>query len=112
MNIQSTQFHNSPYRRPQARCTTAEQPEQAEPQESFSFSFRQKDRFATTRKAMGGAVAGAVYSSVLSLLPLSITPAFGISKEVAGVLWGTTIVAGGLAGGFASATMPEGRNWF
>lgn len=104
MNIHTHNFSTRPLGRFQSQVSSTSSQETTLSQDV--------DTFATTRKAVGGAVAGTLFSGLLASLPVSLIPAFGGTAQTAGRVIVGTMVAGGLAGGFFSATMPQGKNWY
>lgn len=109
MNINThTNFAaNRTYRRP---SLVAQQPvAQSECQDQVTLS---ADPFAKTRKTMGGIAAGGLFSGLLGTLPVSLMPAFGVSAATAGKVLLGIAATGAVVGGFSSATMPAGKDWY
>lgn len=64
-------------------------------------------------KGMGGALAGMGLTALTLSAPLSLAIlGFGVEDKLAIQAFELASVAGGLAGGLASAAMPPGKNWY
>lgn len=109
MNIQTRNFHHNPQTIRRQSLGVANQ--ESQPSDSVTLS-TSKDRFSTTRKAIGGGVAAGLYAALLGSLPVAMIPAFGGTTALAGRVMVATIATAAVGGAFASATMPKGKNWY